>query len=1432
MDSPVSRPPRGTALRARFRRTAGLATAVVVAATLAIAAPASATDPERPTIRLDAGPSNQAVAPGFQPLDRTMAYTAERGYGFVTTSGLDDRNRGVQPGELGAMTGDFVISGAPFEIRIDLPDGSYDLRTWSGDTIASSNTSFEVDGVSLGGGQVASGLVAEVSRGSIVAEGGHVIVRISGNSIRLNGLEFVPTAPPADDDSEFSGILLDAGPVGAPVAPGWTALDRSMTYTPERGFGFANVSGLNDRLRGAEPGELGDMIRDFVISGAPFELLVDVPNGTYDVRTWSGDTIASSQTTFAFEGQQSSNGNAASGFVTEVDHGSVTVTDGQLNVLIGGNSSRFNGISIIPTLLAPTGLAVTSIDLSTDPSSVMLGWDAADDVTYRVLRTGEGDARATVLGETAEPSFTDSTARLGRDYRYAVVALSEDGRQSVPSEELLVGLIDPDTDAPAAPSGLAVTDIDKNLVELSWAPVEGARYYLVQRAPRADAPFLTIGESASASYSDTDILTTLSFFYRVIAVNEGGSSEPSEVLQSEAATVLQRQTEYLDRSPSALPVDEGVLVSWRLLGTDDPDLGFHVYRDGVKITDAPITDSTNLLDPNGAAESTYLVTSIQGDREVTVTETFGVWHETYFPIPLNKPEGGTVPGGQQFTYSAGDATVADLTGDGKYEFILIWVPSNQRDNSQSGYTGNVLIDAYTMEGEQLWRIDMGRNIRAGAHYTMLQAFDYDGDGKAELVLKTADATVDGQGVVIGNPDADFRNSGGYILSGPEFLTLFDGETGGALHTIDYTPPRGNVGSWGDTYGNRVDRFLAGTAYLDGETPSVIFSRGYYTRTVLAAYDVVDKQLVERWVIDSDTTPGAAALYGQGNHQLSIADVDGDGRDEIIFGQATVNHDGTLLYSTGLGHGDALHVGNLIPDREGLEVFGAHESMGESGNRGATMRDAATGEIIWAIPATRDTGRAAAADIDPRFPGAEGWAIGGDGSFNTTVGQLRASDGSLISNTIPAANFVAWWTGDTLREIVDHDWDAASRTGVPVISKWNWETEQVDEVFRAEGTFANNGTKGTPVIQADLFGDWREEIVWRDEDSTELRIYATPHVTDTRIHTLMHDSQYRLAVAWQNVSYNQPPHPSFFIGHDMERPAMPPVAIVGGPTAEADESAPVITGVQDALLAESATLDLDVVATDPESGVRTVEVTFDGERVAADASIALDGLVGERALVVTAVNNQGLTSTVSATITVFADEGATVAPARGNLSTTSGWDYGLADGHFAVMMNLWWGENGSVYRLYQDGELIDQQLLTPNSPNAQLASTRISGLPNGRYVFTGELINAAGVTATTSVTVVVRDAAPGVPVVSHTNHNGKASTYTVTTNLWWGTNATSYRLLENGDVVDEQELVAQTPLAQSVSFVAEDRAPGTYTYVAEFVNAAGVTESRPVTVRVR
>lgn len=593
-----------------------------------------------------------------------------------------------------------------------------------------------------------------------------------------------------------------------------------------------------------------------------------------------------------------------------------------------------------------------------------------------------------------------------------------------------------------------------------------------------------------------------------------------------------RQMEFLDRGVTAVKTDNGVFVSWRLLGTDPASISFHVYRDGVRLNDTAITSSTNLLDPEGTSESRYTVTPIWSGKERQPSEPAFVWGQAYRDVPLQKPTGGINPDGSAYTYSANDASVGDLDGDGKYELIVKWDPSNSKDNSQDGTTGPVYMDAYKQDGTFLWRISLGRNIRAGAHYTQFMVYDLDGDGKAEVAFKTADGTIDGTGKAIGDPNADYRNSAGRILSGPEFLTVFEGVTGKELVTIPYNPPRGNVSDWGDGYGNRVDRFLAGIAYLDGKHPSLIMARGYYTRTVITAYNWREGQLTEEWTFDSNT-PGLSGYAGQGNHNLSVADVDGDGKDEIIYGACAIDNNGQGLYTTGLGHGDAMHLGDLDPGRPGMELFQVHES--KSAAYGLEFRDADTGETIWGLFTGKDTGRGMSADIHPGYPGEEVWASGGYGLFSAS--------GVKISSTQPnSINFGIWWDSDLQRELLDHNWNATTATGVGKIEKWDYVNNLPVTLLSAEGTFSNNHTKGTPSLQADLFGDWREEVVWRTTDSTALRIYTTTDVTDYRLPTLMHDPVYRLGIAWQNVAYNQPPHTSYYLGEGMTPPPAPAIFV--------------------------------------------------------------------------------------------------------------------------------------------------------------------------------------------------------------------------------------------------------------------------------------------------
>ncbi len=561
-----------------------------------------------------------------------------------------------------------------------------------------------------------------------------------------------------------------------------------------------------------------------------------------------------------------------------------------------------------------------------------------------------------------------------------------------------------------------------------------------------------------------------------------------------------------------------VALSWRYLEQDPDNQAFDIYRNGTKVNDKPLRDVTFWVDDNSSlAEAIYEVRPSAGSLtgRYTLPENAPLG---YINIPLRTPERMVDEFGKEYTYTANDASIGDVDGDGEYEIILKWDPTNSRDNSQDGLTGSTLIDCYKLDGTWLWRIDLGLNIRSGAHYTQMMAYDLDGDGRAELVMKTADGTVDASNRMIGDRKADYRNLKGRIFWGPEYLTVFDGLTGNALCTVDYTPPRGDMNAWGDNYANRCDRFLAAIAYLDGVHPSVVMCRGYYTRSVLAAYDWDGKELRQRWVFDSDT-PGNEAYAGQGNHNLRVADVDGDGCDEIIYGQMTVDHDGTGLYSTGMYHGDAMHLLSDV-NNEKYYVWGCHENKKD----GTTLRDAATGNVILRFPSDKDIGRCMAADIDPTHKGVELW------SPNTS--GLRAFDGSLIApqtefiseiaSSIPA-NFSVLWDGDLLYEILDGN----------TVSKYNWTTKQLEEMVTFADCAWNNGTKRNPSLQGDIVGDWREEVLMRTADNSALRLYVTTIPTQYRFHTFLQDPPYRVSIANQNVAYNQPAEPGFYFGADLK-----------------------------------------------------------------------------------------------------------------------------------------------------------------------------------------------------------------------------------------------------------------------------------------------------------
>ncbi|MDR0516945.1 MAG: hypothetical protein LBH25_07875, partial [Fibromonadaceae bacterium] len=492
--------------------------------------------------------------------------------------------------------------------------------------------------------------------------------------------------------------------------------------------------------------------------------------------------------------------------------------------------------------------------------------------------------------------------------------------------------------------------------------------------------------------------------------------------------LAQRQMERLDRGLVAAKAGTtaNAFVSWRLFATDPTDVKFSVYRATSATGAFSLVSSCSGLDAahtnctvtGGAGTGDrYQVAVLVNGAEAERSKAVAVWQNSaggsnggsgaYLEIPVQKPMAKGPNGGNYTIY---DGVVADLDGDGEYEIVFFWAPDNMQDNANSGVTDDVYIDAYKLDGTKLWGagkyINLGPNIRAGAHYQTFQVYDFDGCGKAEIIVKTADGTKDTQGTRIGNTTV-YKNSGGYILTGSEYITLFDGATGKILDTQNYDPPRGTVSDWGDNYGNRVDRFLSATAYLDGIKPSAIFVRGYYTRTTAAAWDVVNKKLVKRWLFDSRNTSVVPSnqrsqYEDQGNHSLAVTEV--NGKDIIVMGAMAIGSDGKPFYSNNTKHGDAHHLTKHIPSRAGVQMYKCLEES----PYGVVMYDATDGQIIWKVSDSGDTGRCLCADIDPNYPGSECWASGGV--------QIHSSTGEKLGNKPSnlSVNSVIWFDGSTAR----------------------------------------------------------------------------------------------------------------------------------------------------------------------------------------------------------------------------------------------------------------------------------------------------------------------------------------------------------------------------------------------------------------------------------
>ena len=798
---------------------------------------------------------------------------------------------------------------------------------------------------------------------------------------------------------------------------------------------------------------------------------------------------------------------------------------------------------------------------------------------------------------------------------------------------------------------LWIKQLADEFVVIQWEKREDADGYRVYWSDK-DTPtmkYRLMEETKDCVYT-LHKATHVPHYFKVAAVREGKEQWMSQVLATPVKKVFQEHLEALGRGLVAVKVKNGIFLSWRMFlyevegysSTGMTGADYAVFRNGREI--ARVADSTNYLDREGSQEDVYAVAPVICGERLEACQEVSVWEHEYLDIPIQAPEGGVTPSGQSYVYHANDMSVGDVDGDGEYEYIVKWDPTNSQDVSIKGYTGKCYLDCYKLDGTLLWRLDMGVNIRAGAHYTQFMVYDFNLDGKAEMAVKTAPGTkmtrfhADGSVAeeryitmpqsdvdagyshednyvcsaqdyrehmvevfmgwhehpeVVGgqwpktleecfglekkysyplcredaqelaeyfihtfapskSPKNELDKFEGFIFKGPEYLTMFAGD-GTELETIPFKIGRVDDGlMWGD-YAmkriepcNRVDRFLSGVAYLDGERPYLIICRGYYTRATVTAYDFFHNTFHECFCADSGfvpmrnpfddnphlcagTDPQYGLLAGQGDHSLSTADVDGDGCMEIIYGAAVIDHDGSLLYSSygklpngqtaKFGHGDAMHVAHIDPDRPGLQIFNVFEE-GKNAPYGFAYRDAETGEAYFGEYAEEDLGRCMIGDIDPNTRGLQMW-----------VKDVFDCQGNKLDVPLLGTNQCIHWAADMSTQVLDgvnyvEDFKAGKNKGII-----NDITHGI--MLTPQGCTTNNGTKGNACLVADVFGDFREELLLRTTDDKAIRIYTNTEITPHKLFTLMHDAQYRCGVAWQNNCYNQPGYTKFYYASDME-----------------------------------------------------------------------------------------------------------------------------------------------------------------------------------------------------------------------------------------------------------------------------------------------------------
>lgn len=633
--------------------------------------------------------------------------------------------------------------------------------------------------------------------------------------------------------------------------------------------------------------------------------------------------------------------------------------------------------------------------------------------------------------------------------------------------------------------------------------------------------------------------------------NAEEKAKTEEMYKNRAVT--SRRMEYLDRGLVAVPNDDGMLISWRFLGTDSQSLKFNLYRDGKKINDTPI-NGTNFLDKEKGTE--YTLAEVRDNEETEIKTTVTAWADKYIEFKVK----------EYSDYIIDDGAVGDLDGDGQYELVLRRIPVDMNVETRTAYP---IIEAYEFTGEYLWTINIGPN-EINEHDLNMMVYDFNGDGKSELIMRSFEGTTDGVGNVItdanGNVTDYSKDTNNlaifkdrqYIVSTPEYLSMYDGATGAEITRTDLLPLQTPLTEWSYNYSDsgrltkRASHHNFGIAYLDGVTPSFVEVRGAWDNVRLAAWHIENNEFVLDWEVKTPNVEDVNSIYGAVNHNITVVDVDFDGKDEIFSGPMGVDDDGSTLYavkatdSTGteikLAHGDAFDIAKMTPDFNGYYTWACHETKNLPAN--IELHDARTGQVIFGYGKTKDTGRSRAADIDPNYRGYEVWGSTAtipmnysgeeiaeewnnfktrlaDGTFETDA------DGNEVTGSLPM-NFKIYWDGDLLSELLD-----GTR-----ISEWNYNDKVIDVILDADGCASNCGTKAVPCVAADLFGDWRDEVVWKTADEQGIRIYSTNIETDYKIPTLMHDWYYRASIAMQNNHYNQPANVSYYLGAEKTEVPVP------------------------------------------------------------------------------------------------------------------------------------------------------------------------------------------------------------------------------------------------------------------------------------------------------